>query len=68
MLFEPYCKPNRRFTPEEEETEIQLCKWMKRPKRHFFYDTPFYPWVVPEPLVNQYVNFDLVKGFNKGQH
>ena len=32
--------------------------------RKFLEDTPFYPWCVPEPKVN----FELVKGFNKGQH
>lgn len=32
--------------------------------RRYLEDTPKYPWIPPEPLVN----FDLVKGFNKGQH
>lgn len=52
------------MSPFDRETEIQLCKWMKRPPRTFPDDTPFYPWCVPEPKVN----FDLVKSFNKGQH
>lgn len=46
---------NRRFTTQEFETELELAKWMKRPPRHFFHDSPFYPWCVPEPRVN----FDL---------
>ena len=37
---------------------------MHRPMRKYLEDTPFYPWCVPEPKVN----FELVKGFNKGQH
>ncbi len=64
MLFEK--KPqNRRFKPHEEQLELELCKWMKRPKRTFFYDDPFYPWLPPAPCIPS-VNFDL--GFNKGQH
>lgn len=63
FLFPPKPK-NRRFTPSEEETEIFLAKWLKRPKRTFVNDPPFYPWLVPEPKVN----FDLIHGFNKGQH
>ncbi len=53
----PNDKPvkNRRLTPEEMQTELEICKWMKRPPKTYFYDTPFYPWVVPEPVVN----FDL---------
>ncbi len=46
------------------QDELFLCKWMKRPPRTYFDDKPFYPWCVPEPIVN----FDLIKGFNKGQH
>ncbi len=37
--------------------------------RRFHDDPPTYPWLPPEPLVNQpYVNFDIVSAFNKGQH
>ncbi len=62
-MFPDEKRKNRRFTGPEFETELQLAKWLKRPPRHFVDDPPFYPWVVPEPLVN----FDL--GFNnKGQH
>lgn len=46
---------NRRLTPKELETEFELCRWMKRPPRYYTQDPPFYPWVVPEPIVN----FDL---------
>lgn len=48
-------KKNRRLTPPEFETELEICRWLKRPPRHYFNDTPFYPWLVPEPVVN----FDL---------
>lgn len=46
---------NRRFTPEEFQTELEISKWMLRPPRTYFYDPPFYPWLPPEPVVN----FDL---------
>lgn len=48
---------NRRFTGPEYETELQLAKWMHRPPRQFFYDPPFYPWTVPEPIVNFDLNY-----------
>ena len=61
MKLFPENKPkNRRFTHKEFETELELSKWMKRPPRYFINDEPFYPWLVPEPLVN----FDL--GFKPG--
>ncbi len=56
-LFEDNKCKNRRFTPKEYETELQLCKWMKRPPRQFINDKPFYPWLVPEPIVNFDLNF-----------
>lgn len=58
MTLFPYDKKppkNRRFTPTEFQTELEISKWLHRPPRTFFNDPPFYPWVVPEPLVN----FDL---------
>lgn len=48
-------RKNRRFTPNEFETELEIAKWLKRPVRTFVNDAPFYPWVPPTPLVN----FDL---------
>lgn len=48
---------NRRFTPREFETELELSKIFKRPPRTFIGDPPFYPWLVPEPLVNFELNF-----------
>lgn len=39
------------------EDEMYLCKWMKRPPRKFLEDKPYYPWVVPEPVVNFHLNF-----------
>lgn len=56
-LFPPDKPKNRRFTPEEFETELQLAKWMKRPPRHYINDSPFYPWCVPEPVVNFKLNY-----------
>lgn len=57
-MFEPTVRKNRRLTPAERETDIQIAKWLKRPVRDFFYDPPFYPWLPPEPKVPK-VNFDL---------
>lgn len=57
-------KKNRRLTPYEQQTDLEIAKWLRRPVRTFFNDPPFYPWLPPEPLVQ----FDLVKNFNKGQH
>lgn len=57
-------RKNRRLTPYEAETDLQLAKWLHRPVRQYFDDPPFYPWLPPAPKVC----FDLVKGFNKGQH
>lgn len=57
-LFEkPEPFKNRRLTGPEFETELQLCKWMKRPPRTHFYDPPFYPWLPPEPIVNFDLNY-----------
>lgn len=63
-MFPERVRKNRRLTPPEAETDLQIAKWLKRPVRQFFDDPPFYPWVVPEPLVN----FDIVSKYNKGQH
>ncbi len=63
-MFDPPKTKLRKITGPDWETELQLAKWMKRPLRHFHDDPPFYPWVVPEPIVN----FELIKGFNKGKH
>lgn len=50
----PKKKPfkNRRFTPSERELEKIVSKIFCRPERSFFYDTPIYPYCVPEPRVN----------------
>ncbi|APA31998.1 hypothetical protein QKL26_gp3 [TTV-like mini virus] len=50
-------KPVRRFTPWEWEDEKLTAKAFKRPYRHFFGDTPFYPYCVPEPIVNFRLNY-----------
>ncbi len=55
-LFEPPQK-NRRLTPKEYEGELELAKIFKRPPRQMLLDPPFYPWTVPEPLVNFKLNF-----------
>lgn len=50
-------KKNRRFTPEEFVTELELSKIFKRPPRTYVNDTPYYPWLVPEPVVNFNLNY-----------
>lgn len=55
-MFEPP-KKNPRITGRDWETELELCKWMKRPPRTFLHDKPFYPWCVPEPVVNFDLNY-----------
>lgn len=58
-MFDDCKKPkNRRFTTDEFETELDICKWLNRPPRTYFYDRPFYPWLPPAPKIPQ-VNFDL---------
>ncbi len=56
-LFPETDNKPKRFTPQEYETELEICKWLKRPPRYFKTDTPFYPWVVPEPKVNFMLNY-----------
>ncbi len=47
-----------RFAPGfEQETERDLSIAFKRPMRTFKEDTPFYPWLPPEPTVNFHLNF-----------
>lgn len=48
----------RRFKPGfEYDTEKELSIAFKRPMRTFKDDTPFYPWLPPEPTVNFHLNF-----------
>nr|UHS18453.1 MAG: hypothetical protein [Gammatorquevirus sp.] len=48
----------RKFNPGHEwETEVQCAKAFHRPPRHFFSDTPFYPWLPICPLVNFNLNY-----------
>nr|UHS18412.1 MAG: hypothetical protein [Gammatorquevirus sp.] len=48
----------RRFKPGFElDTEKELSIAFKRPMRTFKDDTPFYPWLPPEPTVNFHLNF-----------
>lgn len=50
----------RRFKPGFEwDTEKELSIAFKRPMRHFKDDTPFYPWLPPEPTVNFHLNFNF---------
>lgn len=51
-------KKNRRFTEKEWQTELDICKWLKRPPRSYVNDSPFYPWLPPVPKIPK-VNFDL---------
>lgn len=53
------CKKNRRFTKSEWETEMEICRWLRRPPRTYVNDSPFYPWLPPEPKVPK-INFDLM--------
>lgn len=68
-MFEP---PKTKLTPikgRDWEDELYISKWLKRPMRRYLEDKPYYPWLPPEPIVNQpLVNFDLISAFNKGQH
>ncbi len=48
---------NRRFNIYEQETEKWISTMFKRPPRSFVHDNPFYPYLVPEPLVNFDLNF-----------
>lgn len=48
----------RRFSPYEMETEKDLCRIFHRPPRTYVQDLPFYPWLKPEPLVNQYKKYN----------
>ncbi len=48
---------NRRMTPWEEEQEREDAKIWKRPRRSFIFDPPFYPYTIPEPLVNFNLGF-----------
>lgn len=49
-----------RFKPGFEwDTEKELSIAFKRPMRHFKHDTPFYPWLPPEPTVNFHLNFNF---------
>lgn len=57
MFSDPPPVKNRRFTPSEFQTELEISKWLKRPPRHFIHDKPFYPWCVPEPVVNFHLNY-----------
>lgn len=50
-------KKNRRFTPQEFAMELELCKAFKRPPRTYVDDKPYYPWLVPEPVVNFQLNY-----------
>lgn len=45
------------MTPWEEEQEREDAKIWKRPRRSFIFDTPFYPYTIPEPLVNFNLGF-----------
>lgn len=56
-MFPPEPKKNRRFTAKKYELELMVAKAFKRPPRTFVNDTPFYPYVVPEPIVNFALNY-----------
>lgn len=56
-LFEKNVRKNRRLTPSEFETDLQIARWLKRPVRYYFDEKPYYPWCVPEPVVNFDLNY-----------
>lgn len=45
------------MTPIEQKHDDDIAKLMKRPPKHMLLDTPYYPWVVPEPVVNFALRF-----------
>lgn len=57
MLFPKTTVKPRRFKPYEMETEKWLASLFKRPVRTFITDTPFYPYLPPEPKVNFDLNY-----------
>lgn len=45
---------------KEFEEELWISRIFKRPPCTMILDPPFYPWLPPEPIVNQpLVNFSL---------
>lgn len=56
-LFPPDKPKVRRLTSAELEEEKLLATIFKRPMRQFFGDTPIYPWLPPEPVVNFELNY-----------
>lgn len=53
-------KTTKKLTPikgKSWETELELAKMFKRPLRTYEEDPPYYPWLVPEPVVNFHLNF-----------
>lgn len=56
-LFPPEKPKNRRLNRFELQDEIETAKHWFRPVRSYVQDPPFYPWVIPEPLVNFALKF-----------
>lgn len=56
-LFGDETPKNRRLTPQEMQTELEICKIFRRHPRQFLLDKPFYPYVPQMP--KEMVNFDL---------
>ncbi len=52
-----HLKKNRRLKPHELETEYMLASIFRRPPRTYKDDKPFYPYCVPEPMVNFNLNY-----------
>nr|UHS18471.1 MAG: hypothetical protein [Betatorquevirus sp.] len=57
-MFPPEKPKNRRFNPYELEDEIVTAKHWHRPVKSYVYDPPFYPWCVPEPVVNFHLKYN----------
>lgn len=57
MFGQKTTKKHRRLTPKEFADELEDAKIWKRPPRTYTGDPPYYPWCVPEPIVNFALNF-----------
>nr|UYL88386.1 ORF3 [Torque teno midi virus] len=56
-LFQTTVKTNKKFTGWGKIIERECAAAFHRPPRTYMGDTPFYPWVVPEPVVNFHLNY-----------
>ncbi len=57
-MFGDTVKKNRRLNVYELQDEIETAKAFCRPVKSYIYDTPYYPFFPPTPIVPK-VNFNL---------